>query len=286
MSLLVNAATRYVVSIKRRRARPRLRPARAGYRGNLVAYLGMSRDLRLWLSSCQGGLRGDDGINMPGCGITILMVALALAVSCAHAQVAPETVTPNPPVIVQAALPLVDPAHELKGRALIEALRKGGYVLYMRHALQIPPTTEKCDMPSLTPVGEEQARTVGAAIRELKIPIGQVRSSQVCRNRDTARLLGFGAYEITEDLNPAGLREGVDVGPARSRQLIEMPPRGTNTLLVSHVHGSKNKAEWMHLELAEMIVYRPDGKGETMVVARVRVEGWGELLKLMGEAGR
>ncbi len=211
----------------------------------------------------------------------ILKIALAFSMlmsTLLMAQIAP----PVPPAIP--VLPLVDPANELKGAKLVDALRGGGYVLYMRHALQIPPTTEKCDTSNLTPVGEEQARTVGAALRELKIPIGTLRSSQPCRNRDTARLLGFGPYELTDDLNPAGLREGFDVSAARARQLQETPPRGTNTLLVSHVHGSVKKEEWMHLEIAEIIVYRPDGKGasaSTTPVARVRVEGWAELIELM-----
>lgn len=174
-------------------------------------------------------------------------------------------------------------AQELKGRALVEALRGGGYVLYLRHALQKSPRTTGCEPKNLTPVGEEQARTVGAAIRELKIPIGVVRSSEPCRNLDTARLLGLGAFEVTEALNPGGMREGFDVHAARFKQLIEMPPSGTNMLLVSHVHGSTNKAEWMHLEIAEIIVYRPDGKGATTPVARVRVGEWAELLRVAAE---
>lgn len=210
----------------------------------------------------------------------ILKIAFAIVAvnsTMLVAQVAPPAV----PV-----LPLVDPATELKGAKLVDALRSGGYVLYMRHALQIPPTTEKCDTSNLTPVGETQARTVGAALRELKIPIGQVRSSQPCRNLDTARLLGLGAYEITEDLNPGGMPPGFDVGAARFKHLIEVPPRGTNTLLVSHVHGSLKKEEWMHLDLAEIIVYRPDGKGGTTPVARVRVEGWEKLINSIGEVGK
>ena len=199
-------------------------------------------------------------------------------------MVAPATpVAPEPPPVI---LPLVNPADELKGRALVEALRAGGFVLYMRHALQIPPTTEKCDTPSLTPVGEEQARKVGAAIRELKIPIGRLRSSEPCRNRDTARFLGLGEYEISQDLNPVAAREGIDIGVVRQRQLAESPPPGTNTLLVSHVHGSTKKEEWMHLEIAEIIVYRPDGKGAATPVARVRLEGWGELVRAVGEAAK
>lgn len=191
--------------------------------------------------------------------------------------------TPDAPIVAPVTLPLVSAAQELKGRALVDALRGGGYVLYMRHALQKPPRTTGCELKNLTPVGEEQARIVGAAIRELRIPIGVVRSSEPCRNLDTARLLGFGAFEVTEALNPGGMREGFDPHAARLKQLIETPPTGTNMLLVSHVHGSTNKSEWMHLEIAEIIVYRPDGKGATSPVARVRLEDWAELLRIAAE---
>lgn len=191
--------------------------------------------------------------------------------------------TPDMPAVAPVALPLVNAAQELKGKTLVDALRGGGYVLYMRHALQFPPRTSGCELKNLTPVGEEQARKVGAAIRELRIPIGVLRSSEPCRNLDTARLLGFGAVEVTEALNPDGMREGFDVHAARFKQLIETPPGGTNMLLVSHVHGSTNQAEWMQLEIAEIIVYRPDGKGATTPVARVRVEGWAELLRVAAE---
>jgi len=180
-------------------------------------------------------------------------------------------------------LPIVAPEHELKGAALVEALRKGGYVLYMRHAMQIPPIIGPCEGSNLTPVGEEQARTVGNGLRALKIPVGRVLSSEPCRNRDTARLLGFGEYEITVDLNPGGTPPGFDGGVARTARLAESPRAGTNTILVSHVHGSKNKSEWLHLELAEIIVHRPDGKGGAEAVARVRVVGWAELMKVVGE---
>lgn len=189
------------------------------------------------------------------------------------------TGTPDAPIAAPVALPLVSAAQELKGRALVDALRGGGYVLYMRHALQKPPRTTGCELINLTPVGEEQARKVGAAIRDLKIPIGVIRSSEPCRNLDTARLLGLGAFQVTEALNPAGSREGFDEHAARYKQLIEVPPSGTNMLLVAHVHGSLTKSDWMQLEIAEIIVYRPDGKGTTTPIARVRIEEWADLLR-------
>ena len=187
--------------------------------------------------------------------------------------------TPEAPTVAPVTLPLVSAAQQLKGRALVDALRGGGYVLYMRHALQKPPRTTGCELINLTPVGEEQARRVGAAIRDLKIPIGVIRSSEPCRNLDTARLLGLGAFQVTEALNPAGSCDGFDEHAARYKQLIEVPPSGTNMLLVAHVHGSPNKSDWMQLEIAEIIVYRPDGKGTTTPIARVRIEEWADLLR-------
>ncbi len=221
----------------------------------------------------------------------VLCILFACAAMSANSQVPEPAPAPAPapsPALPSTlgnptALPVVAPARELKGAALLEALRKGGYVLYMRHALQIAPRLGPCEGSNLTPVGEEQARTVGNALRALKIPIGRVLSSEPCRNLDTARLLGFGEYEITIDLNPGGTPPGFDVGTARTARLAEMPRAGTNTILVSHVHGSKQLSEWLHLELAEIIVHRPDGKGGAEPVARVRVEGWGELIKGMGE---
>ncbi|MEO8101618.1 MAG: hypothetical protein ABI790_03780 [Betaproteobacteria bacterium] len=218
---------------------------------------------------------------------TVCMLC-AFAANVAQAQVPPPAPSPALPSTLgnPTALPVIAPARELKGAALVEALRQGGYVLYMRHAMQIAPKPGTCEGSNLTPAGEEQARTVGRAIRALKVPVGRVLSSEPCRNRDTSRLLGLGEYEITIDLNPVGSQPGVDFGAARTARLAEMPRGGTNTVLVSHVHGSRKKSEWLHLELAEIIVHRPDGQGGAEAVARVRVEGWGELMKAVGVGGK
>ena len=85
--------------------------------------------------------------------------------------------------------------------------------MYMRHT-ETGNVTEKCDTTNLSAIGEENARSVGAAMRDLKIPIGAVRSSQPCRCAGTARLLGLGEVDITEDLNPVPPRPGFDIGAA------------------------------------------------------------------------
>ena len=222
-------------------------------------------------------------------GVTFFLLMAVSAVSAfaqANSQATapeatPATALPAPPVAaVQPPLPIVDRAKELKGFALVEALRKGGFVLYMRHT-ETGLVTEKCETSNLSASGEAAASNVGAALRELKISIGVVRSSQPCRAVDTARLLGLGAVEITEDLNPTPSREGVDIGAVRSRRLAEMPPTGTNAVLVSHLHGSRKKEEWLHLGMGEIIVFRPDGKDGHEPVARIAVTDWIALKKLM-----
>ena len=176
-------------------------------------------------------------------------------------------VPPSPP------LPLIDPAKELKGALLVEALRKGGFVLYMRHT-ETGVVTEKCEQSNLSAIGEEHARNVGGALRDLKIPIGAVRSSLACRCADAARMLGLGTVEPTADLNPVAPQPSFDLGAARSKRLNELPPAGTNTVLVSHLHGSQKKEEWLHLQMGEIIVFRPDINARAVPVARVALAGW------------
>lgn len=223
--------------------------------------------------------------------------ALAWMGPHAHAQTAVQTPPPVlapgvapgwpalPPVADPPSPPVVDPAKELKGPALVEALRKGGFVLYMRHS-ETGTVTEKCDTSNLSAIGEENARSIGAALRDLKIPIGAVRSSQPCRCVGTARLLDLGTVDITEDLNPSAPRPGFDIGAARSKRLAELPPVGTNTVLVSHLHGSRNKDEWLHLQMGEIIVFRPEASPRAEAVARIQVADWAALKKAMAAGAR
>jgi hypothetical protein len=176
-------------------------------------------------------------------------------------------------------LPLVDAARELKGAALVQALRGGGYNLYLRHATQFPPIEpEDCTKPALKPEGIAEAADVSHAIRALNIPIGRVVSSEPCRNRETARRLALGTVENAKGLNPGSDTGGMPPGEARRALLGAEPKKGTNTLMVSHVHGGKDKADWMHLELMETIVYAPNG-GRPVPVARIRREAWAGLLE-------
>lgn len=201
------------------------------------------------------------------------------------------------PQVVPPALqpqPIINPANELKGAALLQALRRGGYNLYMRHAtstvgtdqalLKTPMWWENCAIQrNISEQGREQARTVGNAIVTLKIPIGEIKTSQFCRVQDTAHLMNLGAIEITEGLNHSlGQRVGTDVNAMRYALLASSPPKGTNTLLISHTHNSARAEEMIMTQLseAEIVVYQPDGQGSTVPIARISTAEWDNLIKL------
>ncbi|MEQ1519037.1 MAG: hypothetical protein ABL931_21365, partial [Usitatibacteraceae bacterium] len=197
-------------------------------------------------------------------------------------------------------VPLMDPKKELKGAALLSALRGGGFNLYLRHALanvgqdgnliQTPIWWEDCTIQrNLAEAGHEQARKVGESIRALKIPIGEVLTAQFCRTRETGHDLGLGPIEVTEDLNhQIGQRFGFDANAARFKQLAETPARGTNRLLISHTHGSPRTEERIlgSVQEAEIVVFQPDHKGGSEPIARIPLAEWDALTKLESAAAK
>ena len=208
-------------------------------------------------------------------------------------QTAPQT-TPQALPPAPQPQPVINPATELKGTPLLNALRKGGYNLYMRHAtstvgtdqalLKTPMWWESCTIQrNISEQGREQARMVGRALVALKIPIGEIKTSQFCRVRDTAHLMNLGAIEITEALNHSlGQRVGTDVNALRYALLTASPPKGTNTLLISHTHSSTRSEEMVMAQLseAEIVVYQPDGQGGAVPIARIPTTEWDNLMKL------
>lgn len=176
--------------------------------------------------------------------------------------------------------PVMDPAKALVGSGLTDALRNGGLVLYLRHT-ETGAITEDCKISNLTASGEQEAVRVGQALRALKIPIGRVLSSDVCRVRDTARLLELGNVEIAEDLTNEVKRSGFDLHAARMARLAAPPPTGTNTLLVSHMHAGDRVEQAIYLDFGEIIVFRPDREGGSDAVARIRPQDWPGLRKAL-----
>lgn len=219
-------------------------------------------------------------------------VVIQSTVPQASAQIVQAPQVVQPPVLIQP--PAIDPAREIKGQALITALRKGGYNLYMRHAqsnvgadqdlLKVPMWWENCMIQrNMSDMGREQAKKVGAAIRDLKLPIAEVKASQFCRVQETAKLMDVGTVNMTQDLNHViGQNAGTDINALRFALLATMPPRGKNVVMVSHTHGSARNEERIMsgIQEAEIVVYQPDGKGGSEPIARIPPADWDMLLQL------
>ena len=175
--------------------------------------------------------------------------------------------------------PVIEPKKALTGTMLKDALLRGGLVLYLRHTESGVPTSQ-CTISNLTPRGEADAVKIGETIRDLKLPIGKIFSSDICRVQDTARLLGLGPFEVSEDLTNVRKREGHDLAAARMKLIATPPPSASHHLLVSHLHGGEREDQAIYLDFGEIIVFRPDGKGGSNAVARIRMEDWPMLARL------
>jgi phosphohistidine phosphatase SixA len=134
-----------------------------------------------------------------------------------------------------------DPAAE----TLLATLRQGGLILAIRHAdtggMPCDRTYRVGDREgqrNISPLGEEQSRRLGAAIRNLAIPIdGPVLTGPVFRARDTAELaFGPGQVEITDSLladDYAGRRVSWVISEHR-RLLRDAPETGGNRIIIGH----------------------------------------------------
>jgi len=85
--------------------------------------------------------------------------------------------------------------------------------------------------------GRAKAREIGAALKKLGIPVGQVITSQYFRAIETGRLLGFGEPQPTADVAEGGQVVTPIENNRRTaamRKLAATAVPGTNVVVVSH----------------------------------------------------
>lgn len=177
---------------------------------------------------------------------------------------------------------LPDPQYELKGEALIEALRGGGYTLLFRHAARGLNVSESnvivmddCSTQiPLAPLGHAQAQSAGEAIRKLGIPIGESIASPFCRTMDTARHI---AGHARADKVVLGLTADNTSEPVPFARLVEImatpPARGTNRVIVGHNTAFTETEGGPYLQEGESAVFKAIDR-KRVLVARVRIEDW------------
>jgi phosphohistidine phosphatase SixA len=177
-------------------------------------------------------------------------------------------------------------AQNLRAEALVKALQKGGYVLVMRHASsprEVPDrTTANTDNSKperqLDETGRKSAVAMGKALRDLRIPIGTVLSSPTYRALETVRLAQFGTPDTFAELgdNGQGMQGSTPAQAAWLRQQVERFRTGTNTIVVTHLPNIAGAFPQLASGLGdgEALIFGPDGKGQAILVARVKIEEW------------
>jgi phosphohistidine phosphatase SixA len=187
----------------------------------------------------------------------------------------------------------VPAADELRGRALVDALRRGGYVLYFRHAAtdfsQSDTDTRNLancrTQRNLNQRGRRDARAIGRAVQTLRVPVGTVLSSKYCRARQTA-LLAFGRAKTTIDLTglPSAATQAESARRVRAlrRMLARTPAARTNTVLVAHLFNIQEAAN-VSLDEGEAAVFLPSLPNRYRLVASIAPREWVQLAASFGK---
>lgn len=177
-------------------------------------------------------------------------------------------------------------AQTLSGDALVKALRHGGYVIVMRHASSPREAPDRQTAQpdnvqlerQLDATGRATATAMGKALRELKIPIGEVLSSPTYRALETVRLAQLGTPKTDAELGDSGqsMRGATEAQSTWLQKRVTQFPTGTNTIIVTHLPNISGAfPQWSSgLEDGEALVLGPDGKGGVALVARVKIDEW------------
>lgn len=170
---------------------------------------------------------------------------------------------------------------------IAEALRSGGHVIVFRHGAT---HSNQADTNPLNPAdiknqrqlnekGTEAAKSLGAALKAIGVPVGQVWTSAFNRAYQTAVLAGLPKPVKTKDLTEGGLVVSPDENNRRAaqfRKLVSSPPSaGKNTIIVSHKPNIIDAfgKDWFDVKEGEATIFRPDGSAYK-VIARVQMDEW------------
>ena len=177
---------------------------------------------------------------------------------------------------------------------LVSGLKQGGYVVVFRHVAT--DDSQKDIYPfdfddmkaqrQLSEKGREMARQIGAAVKKLGIPVGQIYTSRLNRAIETGKLLSgkdarpvdgltdSGAGSASAMANPGG---GNAKAGLALRELVNAAPKvHTNTFIVTHKTNIADAfgKEAGDVQEGEAFIYRSNGSTPSVFVTRVKPAFW------------
>jgi len=210
------------------------------------------------------------------------MSGLRLLLSCVLLMAAPVAIVASQPA------PPAD---------LLDALRRGGYVIVLRHgATNADVAKDGMSNPNKKPAGERQlsdagraqAIAIGEGLRKLGFRVGAVITSPLQRAVETAALLAVGELKVAPDLAEAGTalsREENDRRADILRKLVGYHAGPDNLVIVTHRPNliAAFGASLADMREGEAAVFEPDFTGNGYrVVARFQADDW----DLLAQAAR
>ncbi len=179
-------------------------------------------------------------------------------------------------------------AQSIDVKELAAALKQGGYCIVLRHGAtnRDQADTDPLNLDdvakqrTLSDGGREIAWQVGAAFKKLGIPLGTVYTSKFYRAVETGRLVSGAEVTPTLDVTEGGLVVSPIENDRRAAVLKKMagtvPEPGKNTLIVTHKPNILDAfgKDWFDVKEGEASVFKPDGSGKAVPVARLQAADW------------
>jgi len=183
-------------------------------------------------------------------------------------------------------------AADLKG--LVSSLNDGGYVVVFRHGATDDSQKDVYpfkfdDMTAqrqLSEKGRALALELGAALKKLGVPIGEVYTSRLNRAVETGKLIGSKEVSPVDELTDSGAGsssamanpDGKNAKAGRAvRDLVNAPPKaGVNNLAVTHKTNVADAfgKEFADIREGEALVYKTSSSGPAVLIARVQPGEW------------
>ncbi|MGH7682211.1 MAG: histidine phosphatase family protein, partial [Candidatus Eiseniibacteriota bacterium] len=208
----------------------------------------------------------------------------------------------GPGTIVNPSIPRLNDVAGVGDPTLVSGLRKGGYVIFFRHAAtdwtqhdtDYSDFENRAGQRNLSEAGKADAGSIGKAFQALAIPIDSVFASPMWRCRDTAQLAFgrceksmalFGKVPVATDGTAKPAEDRAQYRSERIHMLSAAPPKGTNRVLVGQQDPMLPIIHGLHrdeLREGDALVIQPMGEGKFKVVAQVTVADWTRLAAAYG----
>jgi hypothetical protein len=224
-------------------------------------------------------------------------VAAFLMLAVTSGAASAQTSTQKSPSTVNPSIPRLNDVTGVGDPSLVNDLRKGGYVIFFRHAstdwsqrdTDYSNFDNRDGQRNLSDAGKADAGTIGKAFQALEVPVDSVFVSPMFRCRDTAQF-AFGRYEIRMALfgkvpvAADGLTKAAEdraqYRSERIHMLSKAPAKGMNRVLVGQQDPMLPIISGLHrdeLREGDALIIRPMGGDKFKVVAQVTVADWTRL---------